>query len=208
MTEAATPDPIALIQGALDDRVLDALFRDARTHTAWSDRPVEDATLRALYELLKWAPTSANSSPGRFVFLRSPDAKEKLRPALSPGNAAKTMAAPVTVIVATDTHFYDQLDTLLPGANARGWFADNWSLADATATRNATLQGAYLILAARALGLDCGPMSGFDNYKVDDAFLAGTHWRSNFLVNLGHGDPAALSPRGPRLDFETACRME
>jgi len=208
MTEAATPDPTALIQGALDDRALDALFRSARTHTAWSDRPVEEATLRALYDVLKWAPTSANSSPGRFVFLRSPEAKEKLRPALSAGNAAKTMAAPVTVIVATDTHFYDQLDTLLPGANARGWFADNWSLADATATRNATLQGAYLILAARALGLDCGPMSGFDNYKVDDAFLAGTHWRSNFLVNLGYGDPAALSPRGPRLDFETACRLE
>ncbi len=224
MTEAATPEPTApaepvadpplaaeslapALQG-LDDQALDALFRSGRTHYAWSDRPVSDATLRALYDLLKWAPTSANSSPARFVFLRTREAKEKLRPALSAGNAEKTMAAPVTVIVATDTHFYDQLDTLLPGANARGWFADNWSLADATATRNATLQGAYLILAARALGLDCGPMSGFDNYKVDDAFLAGTHWRANFLVNLGHGEASALPPRQPRLSFEEACRLE
>jgi len=193
---------------SLDDRALELLFREARTHYAWTDRAVPDEVLRSLYDLLKWAPTSANSSPGRFVFLRTPEAKEKLKPALSAGNVDKTMGAPVTVIVATDTHFYDQLDTLLPGANARGWFADNWSLADGTATRNATLQGAYLILAARALGLDCGPMSGFDNYKVDDAFLSGTHWRSNFLVNLGYADASQVPARQPRLSFEEACRLE
>src|SRR3712207_629518 len=146
----------------LDDAARDLLFRNARTHYAWQDRPVPDTTLQALYDLLKWAPTSANCSPARFVFIRTKEGKEKLRPALSPGNVETTMAAPVTAIVATDSKFYDRLPTLWPQADIRGWFADNWSLADQTGTRNGTLQGAYLILAARAVGLDCGPMSGFD----------------------------------------------
>jgi 3-hydroxypropanoate dehydrogenase len=192
----------------LDDTARDLLFRAARTHYAWTDRPVPDTRLQELYDLLKWAPTSANSSPARFVFIRTKEGKEKLKPALSPGNVDKTLAAPVTVIVAQDSRFYDELPTLFPHADAKSWFADNWSLADQTATRNATLQGAYLILAARAVGLDAGPMSGFDNWKVDEAFLSGTNWRSNFLVNLGYGDPAGLQPRNPRLAFDQACRLE
>jgi 3-hydroxypropanoate dehydrogenase len=192
----------------LDDTARDLLFRAARTHYAWQDRPVPDTTLQELYDLLKWAPTSANSSPGRFVFIRTKEGKEKLRPALSAGNVEKTMSAPVTVIVAHDSRFYDELPKLFPHADAKSWFADNWSLADQTATRNGTLQGAYLILAARAVGLDAGPMSGFDNWKVDEAFLSGTNWRSNFLVNLGYGDPAGLQPRNPRLAFDEACRLE
>jgi 3-hydroxypropanoate dehydrogenase len=192
----------------LDATALDQLFRAARTQNAWTDRTVPDTKLEELYDLLKWAPTSANSSPARFVFIRTAEGKEKLKPALSAGNVEKTMAAPVTVIVATDAKFYDKLPTLFPHADARSWFADNWSLADATATRNGTLQGAYLILAARAVGLDAGPMSGFDNWKVDQAFLGGTDWRSNFLVNLGYGDTAGLFPRNPRLGFDEACRLE
>ncbi|MCB4823956.1 malonic semialdehyde reductase [Roseicella aerolata] len=192
----------------LDDTARDLLFRAARTHYAWQDRPVPDTRLQELYDLLKWAPTSANSSPGRFVFIRTKEGKEKLRPALSAGNVEKTMSAPVTVIVAHDSRFYDELPKLFPHADAKSWFADNWSLADQTATRNGTLQGAYLILAARAVGLDAGPMSGFDNWKVDEAFLSGTNWRSNFLVNLGYGDPAGLHPRLPRLSFDEACRLE
>lgn len=193
---------------SLDDPARDLLFRVARTHYAWQDRPVPDTVLQELYDLLKWGPTSANSSPGRFVFIRTKEGKEKLRPALSPGNVETTMAAPVTVIVAHDSRFYDRLSGLYPQADVRGWFADNWSLADQTATRNGTLQGGYLILAARAVGLDAGPMSGFDNWKVDEAFLSGTDWRSNFLVNLGYGDPAGLPPRNPRLAFDEACRLE
>jgi 3-hydroxypropanoate dehydrogenase len=198
-----TTDP-----ATLDDAARDLLFRAARTHYAWQDRPVPDTRLQELYDLLKWGPTSANSSPARFVFIRTKEGKEKLKPALSAGNVEKTMAAPVTVIVAHDGHFYDELPKLFPHADARSWFADNWSLADQTATRNGTLQGAYLILAARAVGLDAGPMSGFDNWKVDQAFLSGTNWKSNFLVNLGYGDPAGLHPRNPRLGFDEACRLE
>ena len=168
---------------------------------------MSDETLRALYELLKWGPTSANSSPARFLFLRSQWAKEKLRPALSAGNLDKTMAAPVTVVVAYDPQFYEQLPRLFPHADARSWFAGNEALANETAFRNGTLQGAYLIMAARALGLDAGPMSGFDKAKVDEAFLAGRGWKSNFLVNLGHGDEAGLFPRSPRLDFAEACEL-
>lgn len=192
---------------ALDDTALDQLFRDARTQNKWLDKPVSDATLHALYELLKWGPTSANSSPARFLFLRSDEAKAKLKEALSPGNVEKTMTAPVVVIVAHDPKFYDQLPKLFPHADARSWFAGNWSLADTTAMRNGTLQGAYLMFAARALGLDVGPMSGFDNMKLDDLFLQETGWKSNFLVNLGHGDPSGLFPRSPRLDFDEACRI-
>jgi 3-hydroxypropanoate dehydrogenase len=192
----------------LDDQALDQLFRAARTQNKWQDRSVPDTKLQALYDLLKWGPTSANSSPARFIFIRTAKGKEKLKPALSAGNLEKTLSAPVVVIVATDAKFYEQLPKLFPHADARSWFAENWSLADTTATRNGTLQGAYLILAARAVGLDAGPMSGFDNYKVDEAFLSGTDWRSNFLVNLGYGDPAGLFPRSPRLTFDEACRLE
>ncbi len=190
---------------ALDDAALDVLFRDARTQNAWTSAAVDEATLRALYDLVKMAPTSANCSPARFVFLTTDAAREKLRPALSPGNVAKTMAAPVVVIVAIDPQFYDRLPQLFPHADARAWFAGNPDLADETAFRNATLQGGYFILAARALGLDCGPMSGFDKAAVDAAFFADSGWRANFLINIGHGDPSAVFARSPRLDFDDAC---
>lgn len=192
----------------LDQSALDQLFRSARTHSYFTDQPVDDTTLQALYDLLKFGPTSANSSPARFVFVKSPEAKALLKPALSEGNLAKTMAAPVTVIVAYDLAFYEQLPVLFPHADARSWFAGNDALVQATAFRNSSLQAAYLILAARSLGLDCGPMSGFDNAKVDDAFFPGTTVRSNMLVNLGYGDASKLHPRNPRLAFEQACRIE
>jgi 3-hydroxypropanoate dehydrogenase len=197
-----------LMPSALDAAALDQLFRQARTFNGFLDQPVSDETIHALYDLLKWGPTSANASPARFVFVRSPEAKAKLKPALLPGNVDKTMAAPVTVIVAHDLEFYEHLPTLFPHADARSWFVGNQPLIDATAFRNGSLQGAYLMLAARALGLDCGPMSGFDADQVNAAFFAGTAVRANFLVNLGYGDPASLHPRGPRLPFETACRID
>lgn len=186
---------------------LDQLFRSARTHNVWLDTPVTDEQLHQLYELLKWGPTSANCSPMRVVFVKSAEAKEKLRPAMSAGNLAKTMKAPVTAIVGTDHAFYERLPELFPHTDARSWFVGNQALIDTTAFRNATLQGAYLIMAARAVGLDCGPMSGFDNAKVDAAFFAGTTVKSNFLVSLGHGDASALFPRSPRLPFDQACRI-
>lgn len=189
----------------LDDASLDQVFRTARTHAAWTAEAVSDETLRALYDLVKFGPTSANCSPARFVFLRSQASKERLLPALSPGNVAKTMAAPVTVIVAHDPAFFEQLPTLFPHADARSWFAGNAALSEETAFRNGTLQGAYLIIAARALGLDCGPMSGFDRATVDSEFFALSGFKSNFLVNLGHGDESALFPRAPRLSFDEAC---
>ena len=189
----------------IDDAALGALFRDARTHNVWTDQPVSDDDLRAVFELMKWGPTSANCSPARFVFVRSPDGKQRLKPALSAGNRDKTMAAPATAVVAYDPRFYDKLPRLFPQADARSWFAGNESLAAETAFRNSSLQGAYFIIAARALGLDCGPMSGFDRETVDGAFLGGYGWKSNFLINLGHGDPAALMARNPRLDFDEAC---
>jgi 3-hydroxypropanoate dehydrogenase len=192
---------------SLDSAALDTLFRDARTHSKWTDAPVSDETLRELYDLLKLGPTSGNGSPGRFVFIRTKEGKEKLRPALSQGNQAKTMAAPVTVVVAYDPRFYDHLPRLFPQTDARSWFAGNEPLAEATAFRNSSLQGAYLIIAARALGFDAGPMSGFDNAKVDEAFFAHLGWRSNFLVNLGHADHTALRPRNPRLSFDEACLL-
>lgn len=192
----------------LNDNALDQLFRTARTQNAFQDRPVEDAQLRALYDLLKWGPTSANMSPARFVFVKSPEAKEKLRPALSEGNLAKTMAAPVTVIVAYDEDFHQKLPYLFPHVDAKAWFDGPRENRHEAAFRNGSLQGAYLILAARALGLDAGPMSGFDNAKVDQAFFAGTAVKSNFLVNLGYGDPTGLFPRSPRLSFDEAARIE
>ena len=194
----------------LADADLDLLFRKARTHNAFLDRPVPETTLRALYDLLKWAPTSANSSPARFVFITSDAARERLRPALSPGNLDKTMAAPVTALVAYDVGFYDNLPKTFPHrpeANKAFMGDEKAAYANLTAVRNSSLQGAYLIIAARALGLDCGPMSGFDNAKVDAAFFADGRWRSNFLCNIGRGDPTKVIPRNPRLTFEEACRI-
>jgi 3-hydroxypropanoate dehydrogenase len=191
----------------IDQACLDAVFRDARTHNAWLDQPVTDDELRTVYDLMKWGPTSANSSPARFLFLRTQEAKERLRPALSAGNLEKTMAAPVTAIVAYDPRFYEDLPRLFPHADARSWFANNEELAATTAFRNGTLQGAYLIIACRAAGLDCGPMSGFDNAKVDAEFLSANGWKSNFLVNIGHGDHAQVFSRSPRLTFDEACRL-
>ncbi len=191
----------------LDDASLDRLFREARTHNAWLDRAVGDEQLRALYDLMKWGPTSANSSPARIVFVRTRAAKERLLPALAPGNVEKTLAAPVTAIVAEDLEFYEKLPRLFPLADARSWFVGNRQLIESTAFRNSSLQGAYLILAARALGLDAGPMSGFDNDKVDREFFPDGRVKSNFLVNLGYGDPAALLPRSPRLEFEEAVEI-
>lgn len=192
----------------LSEAALDQLFRTARTYNAFLPKPVEDATLHRLYELAKFGPTSANSSPMRVVFVKSPEAKAKLSPFLSEGNRAKTMAAPVTAIIANDHAFYERLPQLFPHADARSWFVGNQPLIDTTAFRNATLQGAYVIMAARAVGLDCGPMSGFDNAGVDGAFFAGTTVKSNFLINLGHGDASRdLFPRSPRLSFDEACTI-
>jgi 3-hydroxypropanoate dehydrogenase len=191
----------------LDDRSLDLIFRSARTHSAWLDQPVGDDLLRELYDLMKWAPTSANSSPARIVFVKSEPAKQRLLSAVIPGNIDKTRTAPVTAIIAQDHEFYEKLPHLFPHADARSWFVGNQPLIDTTAFRNATLQGAYLILAARALGLDAGPMSGFDNAKVDQEFFSGTHIRSNFLINIGYGDASELFPRSPRLPFEEAAQI-
>ena len=191
----------------LDPAGRNLLFNEARTHNGWTDQPVSDDTLRELFDLLKMAPTSANCSPARFVFLRSAESRQRLVPALLPGNLEKTLAAPVTVIVACDHAFHEQLPKLFPHADARSWFAGNEDLIRETAFRNGTLQGAYMMLAARAVGLDCGPMSGFDKAKVDETFFADTTWRSNFLCNLGHGDPSKLFPRSPRFQFEDACRV-
>jgi 3-hydroxypropanoate dehydrogenase len=190
---------------SLDQTARAHLFTDARTHNQWEAKPVSDETLHELYDLLKAGPTSANCSPARFVFLRTVEAKERLKPALSAGNLEKTMSAPVTVIVAYDPLFFDQLPKLFPHADARAWFASSEALAAETAFRNSSLQGAYLILAARAVGLDTGPMSGFDKAKVDEAFFSASGWKSNFLVNLGYGNPAGVFPRSPRLTFDEAC---
>jgi len=190
----------------IDAAGLDLLFREARSQNKWRDEPVSDETIQALYDVLKFGPTSANCSPARFLFIRTKEGKARLAPALSSGNMDKTMAAPVTVIVAYDPKFYEKLPKLFPhNPDATSWFTSNDSLAATTAFRNGTLQGAYLMIAARSLGLDVGGMSGFDNAKVDEAFLADKGWRSNFLVNLGHGDPAGVFNRSPRLDFDEAC---
>ncbi len=192
----------------LDDAALDQLFRTARTFNGFRDEPVGDETLHALYDLMKWGPTSANGCPMRVVFARSAEAKEKLRPALSPGNLDKTMKAPVTAVVGRDLDFYEHLPRLYPATDARSWFVGNEPLIERTAMVSGTLQAAYLILAARALGLDCGPMGGFDAALVDAAFFAGTRVKSIVLINMGYGDPAAVYARGPRLDFAEVCRIE
>ena len=191
----------------LDDRSLDIIFREARTHNEWLDKPVSDALLHQIYDLMKWAPTSANCSPARIVFVRSAAAKQRLLPAMAPGNVEKTRAAPVTAIIAHDTEFHEKLPKLFLQADARSWFAGNQALIDTTAFRNGTLQGAYLIIAARALGLDAGPMSGFDNARVDQEFFPGGKIKSNFVVNLGYGDHAKLFPRNPRLPFAEAAQI-
>jgi 3-hydroxypropanoate dehydrogenase len=191
----------------LDPPTLDQLFRQARTHNGWLSTPVSQAVLEELYELTRLGPTSANANPLRIVFVRSREGKEKLRPALSAANTEKTMAAPVTAIIAYDLAFPDLLPRLFPHADARAWFAGKPDLIAATAFRNGSLQGGYFILAARALGLDVGPMSGFDEKMVDAAFFAGTSIKTNFLCNFGYGDPDKLFPRSPRLAFEEACQL-
>ncbi len=194
---------------SLEERALALLFTEARTHNGWLDRPLDEDVLQRLYELLRMAPTAANCQPGRFMFVTSPKAKERLRPALDPGNVEKTMAAPATVIVAYDTDFRAHLSKLVP--NAPGLVAAIAGMPKDDALQMAilsgTLQGAYLILAARGLGLDCGPMGGFDRAAVDAEFFPDGRWKSNFLVNLGHGDPQKLYPRAPRLAFDEACRI-
>lgn len=205
----------------LNPEGLDLLFREARTHNGWLAEPVSDETLRQLYGLMKWGPTSANCSPARILFLRTPEARQRLLPALSAGNVDKTMSAPVTAIIGYDGRFYEHLPKLFPHADARSWFVNTPELAEVTARRNSSLQGAYLMLAARSLGLDCGPMSGFNQAKVDHEFFPATaavgaidqeyfpdsHIKTNFLCNLGYGDSAKLFPRSPRLDFDEACKL-
>jgi 3-hydroxypropanoate dehydrogenase len=186
---------------------LDQLFRQARTHSAWLPTRVPVETLREVYELARLGPTSANSTPARFLFLESKAAKERLLPALAPSNVEKTKAAPVTVIVAWDTEFHEKLPKLFPHADMRSYFVGNQPLIDESALRNSSLQGGYFILAARAVGLDCGPMSGFDAAKVNAEFFPDGKWKVNFLCNLGYGDGSKLFPRNPRLEFDEACRV-
>ena len=193
----------------VNDADLNLLFLEAHTHNGWLAQPVEDALLRRIYEIARMAPTTANTQPMRVVFVKSPEAKERLRPALSAGNVEKTMAAPVTAIIAHDLEFYEKLPRLMPHIDARSWFSGApKEKNERVAFQSGTLQGAYLLIAARALGLDCGPMAGFDNAKVDAEFFPDGKWKSNFLMNLGHGDPARVHPRNPRLEFEEACRIE
>lgn len=191
----------------IDPAAIDQLFLKARTHNGWTSQRVDDATLHEIWNLLRWAPTSANCCPLRVVFVKGAEAKAKLLSCVAPGNVEKTKSAPVTAILAMDAEFHEQLPKLFPHADARSWFAGNQPLIDESAFRNSSLQCAYFMMAARALGLDCGPMSGFDKAAVDREFLAGTTWRSNMLCNLGHGDAAALYPRSPRFEFAEACRI-
>lgn len=189
------------------DDAFDLIFREARTANGFTDRPVPDELLKQVYELAAWAPTSMNSQPARYVFIRTAEGKARLKPALSPGNVEKTMSSPVTAIVATDTQFYEHMPQVWHGAGARENFAGNPGLAEATATRNGTLGGAYFILAARAMGLDCGPMSGVNLEKLNAEFFPEGRYKANFLINLGYGDSSKLFPRNPRLSFEQACTL-
>jgi 3-hydroxypropanoate dehydrogenase len=183
------------------------IFDNARTHNGFNSQPVPEATLRQLYDLMKWGPTSANCSPARIVFVSSPAAKERLLGCMNAGNVEKTRQAPVTAIIGMDLEFYEKLPKLFPHADAKPWFAGKPEFIQTTAMRNSSLQGGYFIIAARSLGLDCGPMSGFDNAKVDAEFFAGTAVKTNFVCNLGHGDPSKLFGRSPRLSFDEACRL-
>jgi len=195
------------LRDPIDSNALAVLFTEARSHNGWLDGTIDDETLRQLHDVVKMGPTSANCQPARFVFVRTPEAKALLEPCLMEGNREKTMAAPVTVIVANDPTFPATMPKLFPHADVSSWFEGNEEFTNTTAFLNGTLQVAYLIMAARAMGLDCGPMTGFDSAKVDAAFLAGTPWRSNVLVNLGQGDPEKLFPRLPRPAFEDVCRF-
>jgi 3-hydroxypropanoate dehydrogenase len=203
--------PILIVmttQKILDDHSLDILFREARTQNGWKEQDVADVLLRAIYDLMKWGPTSANSSPARFLFIKSKAAKERLKQHLDAGNVTKTMAAPVTAIIAHDMKFYDQLPKLFPhDQTARSWFAGKPDKIADAAFRNGTLQGAYLMIAARSLGLDCGPMSGFNKAGVKKEFFADEDIEPNFLCNIGYGEPSALFPRSPRLDFDEVCEI-
>lgn len=193
---------------ALPDAGLDQIFRSARSHNVWTDTPVSSATIQAVYDLARWGATTANSCPARFVFLTTPEAKERLKPHLVPTNVDKAMSAPVVAIISYDIEFYEKIPQLFPhNPGAKDWFSGSAAHAEQTAFRNGSLQGAYLMIAARALGLDCGPMSGFDNAGVDKEFFDGTTWKSNFICALGHGDQGALSPRSPRLSFDEACLL-
>lgn len=192
---------------AISDDALDQLFRAARSQNKWQNRPVSPTLLHALYDLLRMGPTSANCSPARFVFVTTDRGRERLKPHLAPGNVAKVMTAPVTVIIGTDYEFYEKLPQLFPHTDAKSWFVGNEKLIETTAFRNGTLQGAYLIMAARAVGLDCGPMSGFNNAGVDNEFFAGTSVKSNFICGLGYGDPSGVFARSPRLSFDEACQV-
>ena len=196
----------------ISDAALDQVFREARTFRgsaqAWQEREVSDAQLVQIYDLMKLAPTSANCSPARIVFIRSPEAKQKLKSTLDAGNIAQTMAAPVTALIGSDHAFYENMELLFPNTGARSWFEGKPDVIHNTAFRNASLQGAYLILAARSLGLDCGPMSGFNLDLADQLFFPGTAVKSNFLINIGYGNPAVIRPRNPRLSFAQACRVE
>jgi len=192
---------------SISQEALDTLVLRARTYSNWLDKPVADEVLHQIYDLMKYGPTSANTCPARIVFVKSKEAKEKMLPCLAPPNVEKTKAAPVTAIIAMDMAFYEKLSELFPHTNAKSWFVGNTALIESTAFRNGSLQGGYFILAARAVGLDCGPMSGFDNAKLDAAFFAGTAWKSNFICNLGYGDASKLHPRNPRLTFDEACKI-
>lgn len=189
----------------LDSNTQDRLFREARTHNAWTGRRVSDATVRAIYDLAKWGPTAANSNPARFVFIRSAQAKARLLPHVNPTNVEKVRRAPCTVIVAADTRFYELFPKLFPSRDMRSVFEGQEALIEDTIARSSTLQGAYLIMAARTLGLDCGPMSGFNQAGTDAEFFPDGRWKSNFLCNIGYGEPEALFTRNPRLDFDEAC---
>ncbi len=192
----------------IDDRGLEILFRDARTYNGWKDGDVSEVLIQAVYDLMKWGPTSANMCPLRFVFVKSPEAKEKLKPHLMEGNVAKTMAAPVTVLMANDLEFYKYADKLSPhNPDVRSWFEGKEEFTKETAMRNGSLQGAYMMIAARALGLDCGPMSGFNKNGVKDAFFEGRNVEVNFICNLGYGDPESLHPRAPRFSFDEVCEI-
>jgi 3-hydroxypropanoate dehydrogenase len=191
----------------IPDSALDALFRTARTHRAWLPEPVPGELVQRVYDLFKMGPTSANSCPARVVFVKSEEAKARLLPALAPANVEKTRTAPVTAIIAYDLEFYEKMPELMPHMDGKALFAGKPDVIQDTAFRNGSLQGAYLIMAARALGLDCGPMSGFDAEKVNAEFFADGKWKVNFICNLGHGDPSKLFPRQPRLTFDEACKV-
>jgi len=191
----------------INDEAFDIIFREARTHNGWEERAVTTTLIQAIYDLMKWGPTSANCSPARFIFITSEEGKARLKPHLLEGNVDKTMAAPCCVIIGNDLSFYEKLPELFPHTDAKSWFVGNDALFEETAMRNGTLQGAYLMVAARALGLDCGPMSGFDQAGVNEEFFAGTTVKANFICNIGYGTDENLFPRSPRLPFDDACKI-